>query len=363
MFWLGLFIALASIPGYTSATIPAGWAAMSIVLPLTLWRVSSWTTLHSLFLAFLAFIILSFAWTPNVLDGGFRLWQFVLMFLAFRLGSSLDDLTETINGLVIGCVISSLLSIAQHFGVNPVLVYSPGGESPGLFYNHSIQGQTLALVAIAGLCFGLWWQSLLLLPGIYLSGSRGGWLALALGLICAYFPKPKLLVIGIAIALFAVTYSVREGDIERIMIWKGVIANLAWPGQGIGSFNSLFIWTGSRLVHPEYTHNDSLHLLFEFGLGSAFLFAIIWASLTRPERDEFPIIATFVFLSFFAFPLFTPISTFLVALCTGRVSRCGVWSWDSLSDSRYAFTIRSRYTKLRASLPGRKAIPIQLRNP
>ena len=363
MFYLGLFIAVASVPGYTSASIPAGWAAMSIVLPLTLWREAKWSPLHSLFLAFLAFATLSLAWTPSALDGIFRLWQFSLIFLAFRLGSSLDNLTEILTGLALGGVISSLLAIAQHFGINPVFVYSPGGEAPGLFFNHSLAGQTLALVAIACLMFGLWWHLLLLLPGIYLSGSRGAWLVLGIGFICAYFPRPKLLILCIGCILLVVIYSVSPSDLERIMIWRGVTTNLAFIGQGIGSFNSLFIWTGTRLIHPEYVHNDSLHLIFEFGIGACLLFIIIWACLTKTDRDEWPVIAAFVFLSFFAFPLFTPISAFLVALCAGRVSRS--WSLPRLylPNSRHAVTLRSGYAKFRESLPSSKAIPIQFRNP
>lgn len=358
MFLLGLAIAIASVPGWTSISIPAGWAAMSIFLPLTLWRGVQLTPLHILFLCFLGWAALSLAWTPDYRDGGFRLWQLTLVYLAFRLGSSLDRIDPIIAGLATGCVISSALAVAQHFGFPYIMTYSLTGEAPGLFFNHSLAGQTLALVAIACLMFGLWYHLPLLLPGIYLSGSRGGWLVLAVGGALCYIRWPKLLILAILGLILWVTTSSHSADLERLLIWKAAALNLSWLGQGAGSFTHLWITTGDAIRHPIEVHNDLLQLLFEFGLVAGILVAIVSICLTRSRSDEWPVLAAFVFLGAFAFPLFTPISTFLGALCAGRLAA----DWNrhrlGLSNSRHPILSRPHPQESRASALGREAVSL-----
>ncbi len=207
----GLFLSLASIPGYTSVSIPAGWAAMSIVLPAALWREARLTSLHLLLGAFLAYAALSILWSPSAWDGGYRLWQLCLVGLAFWYGSSQPDLRPLVAGLAIGCAFSSVLSVAQWYGAEPVLYFSSSASS-GLFYNPVFQGMTLALVALACLCLRLWWFIPLLAPGLYLSHSRGAWLALAVGFIGWLRPDGRVLALAILWALLA-AWSISRQDL------------------------------------------------------------------------------------------------------------------------------------------------------
>lgn len=352
---LGLFIVVFAIPGLTYASIPAGWAAMSIVLPWTLWREPRWSPLHSLFLAFLGFACASFLWTYAYWEGGFRLWQLCLLFLAFRLGSC-GDITEIVEGVVIGCCLSSALALAQHFNLIRLLQLST--ESAGLFYNHVVAGQTLAIALVAAFALGLWRYLPLLLPGIYLSGSRGAWIVVAFGVAFTFFRSQKLLALAILLGLFAVTLSSSTHDAERMLIWKTAFLNLSLFGKGIGSFAISYMWDGSRLFYPENAHNDALQLLFEFGIGALLLFLLGHFALYE-ARYEWPIIASAIFLGFFAFPLFVPVTAFLLALCAGHASRHRTWTRYRLPSRRQALTIWRTIRQPFPSQPRESNLPIQ----
>lgn len=360
-YFAGLFLALASIPGYTSVSIPAGWAAMSMILPASLWREAKLSSLHLLLITFLTYATLSILWSPSAWDGGYRLWQLALIALAFHYGYSLSDIRSFVLGLAIGCGFSSMLSVAQWYGVQPVLFFSTSAQA-GLFYNALFQGMALALVAIACLCLRLWPAIPFLLPGIYLSQSRGAWIALALGAASWLFPSPRLLAIVILCAVLAFTLSTAPSDVERMYIWQAALSRLAWFGNGSGSFISLWLLTPiDGLRHPDSVHNDALQLIFEFGLGAAPFFAVVAKALYRSSHPLWPVLAAFTFLSFFSFPLFTPICACLFALCAGRSLASGGWAWVSLSDSgriQLPLTLaqRLRWRSIRS-----EALPLQPR--
>lgn len=330
MFLLGAVISLASIPGVTSITIPAGWAALSCLLPLTLWREAKLTSLHVLFLAFLAYAALASLWAPSGWDACWRLWQLTLIYLAFRLGSTLTNLWPIISGLAFGCLVSTFVAGFQWLGYTPVMAYSTASHA-GLFYNPAIAGQTIALVAIVCLAFDRWVWAIALLPGIWLSDSRGALAVLILALVLNLVRRNLVLTLAILAGLALILGSHYTHDFERLLIWRGAIGYLTYWGNGPGSMLSLYITVPDRLIHPTEAHNDLLQILFEFGLpGAIALCALFGSALVRTSRPEWLPLACFTFLSFFAFPLFTPISACLMALCAGRLSSCGNWSWSGL---------------------------------
>jgi len=354
----GLFLSLASVPGYTSASIPAGWAAMSIFLPLATWREARLTSLHFLLLAFLVYAALSISWTIIAWDGGFRLWQLTLIALAFYYGSSLPDLRQFVLGLACGCAVSSALSVAQWYGFQPVPHFATAAPA-GLFYNPVFLGMTLSLVAIACLCLGLWPMIPLLLPGIYLSQSRGAWLSLGLGAIAWVMPSRWLPVLAIAFTLFAITIAPGDNDIERMAIWVSALAHLTPFGNGAGSFSNLLLLTGDSILQLDSAHNDALQLLFEFGIGTVPFLAIIACCLWRSHHSLWPVLASFTFLSFFSLPLFSPITACLFSICAGRIAS----DWDrvrrSLADRRRDWLLRYASERLRQSFTRRKTLPLQ----
>lgn len=357
MIYLGAAIALASIPGWTSITIPAGWAALSILLPAaTLWREARLTSLHLLLGAFFLFGTAGLAWTPVGLDGAWRLWQFALIGLAFHLGSSLPSIEPLVRGLAYGCLVSVAIAIAQWFGFPYMMGYSP--ETPaGLFFNPSIAGQTLALVAVACIAFDRWTLAILLVPGIALSQARGGLVILALGFVLNLFRRNTILGFAILAGLALALFSTSSHDLERSLIWRSAIHYLTPFGNGPGSLISLYINTSAKLIHPTDAHNDILQLLFEFGILALLPIGAFCAALVRaPARPEWLPLACFGFLACFAFPTFIPISACLGALCAGRLSACGDWSWARLPDWRSTIILRSRHQPATVDLPRRAGL-------
>lgn len=170
MILLGLLISLAFIPGYTGVTGETTWAALSCVLPLTLWRKGEFTLLHWLGASFLAYACLSLAWANDPYDGVYGLWLVAIWALCFWLGSTTASLRRLYIGLALGLSISSAVSVGQWLGYHPVLQSS--GDYPGLLYNKMIHGEAIALVIVALVTERLWWYVPTLLPGLYLANSR-----------------------------------------------------------------------------------------------------------------------------------------------------------------------------------------------
>lgn len=361
MFGLGLFISLASIPGWTSVTIPAGWAALSIVLPWTLWRRAQVTVLHSFFWAFGAYAALSLLWVHDFPNAIWRLWGIAIMLAAIHLGSALDDLEDLWLGLGWGMAGSSLLAVAQWFGFPFIMNFNEFSPA-GLHYNPSVHGMILALVGIALWAHQRYWLTLALLPGLYLSHSRGAYAVFVCGLLLTWFRIPLLaLALGLG-AMFYATLGWSPNDLERLAVWAGTNSLLKPLGLGAGSLTDLFVAYNGRIVQPEYSHNDYLQLLFEFGIGALFFFAAIGLALARDFRS-WPVLAAAFIFAFITFPLFHPISLFIFAIAAGSACR----SWPDLWTS-YNHCRRSLLSRLRRGPKGHcgasgEALPIQLPHP
>lgn len=326
MLYLGLAISIASIPGWTSITIPAGWAAMSALLPAaTLWRGGTFSPLHLLLSLFCAWACVSalFVDGPNAL---WRLWQLALFALAFHLGSTLTSLRPIWIGLAIGGSISSAVAAGQWIWPSlPVMGFSIIAPA-GLHYNPIMQGMILSVIAVVLASEGLWLWTLPLIPGIVLAQSRGAFFVLIAGTILCKVKQPLLMVcFGLATILYA-TFQWSPHDIERMQIWSATFHNLSWLGSGPGSFTDLWLALPDHILHPENVHNDFLQLLYEHGIGAIPFLALCAATLTAQDERSFSPAAAIAIFSGFTFPLYTPITAFAFALCAGRASRA--WSWD-----------------------------------
>lgn len=360
MLYLGLAISIASIPGWTSITIPAGWAAMSALLPAaTLWRGGTFSPLHLLLSLFCAWACVSalFVDGPNAL---WRLWQLALFALAFHLGSTLTSLRLVWIGLAIGGSISSAVAVAQWFWPNgPVMGFSIVAPA-GLHYNPIMQGMILSVIAMALASEGLWLWCLPLLPGILLSQSRGALFVSVAGAMLCKVRQPLLaLCFGLATVLY-VTLQWSSHDVERMQIWSATFHNLSWLGAGTGSFTDLWIAYPGFVSHPEFVHNDFLQLLYEHGVGSIFLLAILAAALALPNLRSWPPAAAIAIFSCFTFPLYSPITAFALALCAGHASADRSLSWGALSERRLALLSFIGNQRSRWSSPGRKALAAEL---
>lgn len=314
MFYLGLLLPICYIPGITGASIPTQWAVLSLALAFSLWRDAE-SPLHHLGLGFLAFATLGLFWAPSVYDGLFGLWIVLIWVLSFRLGLMVNAPADLYRGLALGLSISSALAIAQWFGYTPVEVFP--NNIAGLFFNRTVLGAVTALVILGLISERLWLYIPALLPALLLSGSRGGWLILLVGLFARYTNLLIVLTFTVACA-FSLSYIPDTHDALRMQIWAVTLKALTLFGYGPGSFLSLYYPDGSSIIHPEFVHNDYLQLWFEFGVLSfapiaIFSFAVVWS--------RSPILYAFACLAAFYFPLYTPLTAFLGCFAAGHALR------------------------------------------
>lgn len=321
MFWLGLLLAVCYVPGYTGASVPTQWAVLSMVLPLGLWRVSTYGIGHKLFFGFSVYATLSALWSINPYAYVWGMWFVFIWALAFHWGSLVEDLQPMWKGLGVGLSVSTAVAIAQALEFTPVQVADTHLPA-GLLFNSSLFGVTIGIVLVALACHRLWWYMPPLALGLLLSGSRGGFLLLALGLIARY--AGTVLAAGLlACAGIAFLAVIDLADNQRLMIWGVALRSLTLWGHGAGSFVDIhYINTiKNLLIRPEYVHNDILQLVHEYGLAAALLLAVPALALATARPTEQPILFVWCAATLFYFPLYAPLTAFIGLIMAGHSLR------------------------------------------
>jgi hypothetical protein len=172
----------------------------------------------------------------------------------------------------------------------------------------------------------------LVLPSFFLAQSRGAIIALLVAVVCN-LTRSWLIFALLVIALAGFSYlTFRYGDNIRLVVWRQALDNLTLMGNGAGSFQDVFIMGGKRLWHAEYAHNEYLQLVFEFGLGAAFLLLPVALLALRTDAREWPIFVCFLVMALYSWPVHSYITAFIGALVAGRL----VASWDVVWRRRLA---------------------------
>lgn len=327
MFWLGVIVAACYVPGYTGAYIATQWPVLAVVLWLGLLRSGPVTGWHWTGLAFIAYATVHAFFTPMPYASVFGLWLVWIMGLAVWFGTTLQDLRLLYAGLAAGAAVSSALAVLQFFGVNfPDRV----SDFPAGSLANSVQlGTVLALIVVALASERMWLWALPLLPGIVLSGSRGAWIALAMGLLGCYVRRLWVFgLVGIVGAVYLLT-PLNPSDQIRMLIWKTAWQGLTFFGWGPGVFYGILIphegilrTSASPLFYPETAHNDLLQLVFEYGIGAVLPAAIFAFALRRTEYRAWPVVLAFVAAGCYSMPLYMPVASFLVLVIVGYGLRC-----------------------------------------
>ncbi len=329
------------VPGYTGASIPTQWAVLSIFLPLSVWRVSSYNLGHTLLFILVLYAGLTGLWALNFYSWVFGTWVAVLWLLAYHWGTLLEDTRPLWRGIAVGLGLNTLVALAQSEGYAPVEVSVL--QNAGLFFNSSLFGVILGLTLVALICHKLWWYTPPLAFGLILSGSRGGILICAYGATCRYLgalPTTILLALG-ACAFFLLPLDL--SDIDRLRTWGVVLPTLNIPGHGAGSFIDLYYVHNTKviLLNPGFAHNDILQLIYEYGLFAALPITVFALALANPSAER-PILLAFSVLALFYFPLFAPLTAFLGFVLAGHalrdwaVVRHNLHRWRSLLLPRIA---------------------------
>lgn len=339
------FIAsIAFWPGIPGMALTPRFAFLSIAVPSSLYVLNPKPSLRCWpVLALLAYAGVSLYWTTSLWDGLFAFgWLLTLAGIGW-IGAAVRDLRPIYFGAALGVGVTSALIVLQLFGIDPVAQLTQVRQ--GLMFNPNIVTETAVLVFIACVMTRQYWVSLLTLPSIFLTHSRGGLLALAVAALWwAWTRSPfKALVAALAIAagaLYLVSYNTgdpadfRGGKVvnfqsvtDRINIWEDVVDQLTWRGTGIGSFRYEFPKANYKFNvmikgRTDHAHNDFLELASELGIAGSVLALIILAMAFRGTAEpEKLILVAFLTEALVQFPMWMPLTGALGALAIGRLMR------------------------------------------
>jgi hypothetical protein len=343
MLLLSFLIPIAYIPGITGASIATGWAVLSCGLPVVTWREGAKLSSPVFPLCGLAFILYacwSLDWVDNPVTGLSTLWQYAILAGVFYAGTQLDSLRPVAIGLGIGFGISSLLSVAQVLGLDWIIEYIPCRPS-GLMFNPVILGEGCALTILLCLSHRLWWLAAALTPGLVLSQSRAGLLALAVGLVLGWCRPERSTLYSAACPLtFAALVAHDSADDFRWMVWRVLYHFLDFWGHGAGSIEAVLIRFNGQYYAPAYAHNEFLDLAYQYGIGFGPAALILLLPATMVRSNGWPAYMGFLICSLFSFPLHSPPLAFIGLLVAGHVARD--WSWAGVLSDLHRYRPASR---------------------
>lgn len=314
-FLIGFLITTIYLPGVFGATIPTGWFLIIILGALLI------TGNVPLFIIYCA---ISLLWTENFNIGLFFLFQFIGLWGIYCLGKVLKDLKPLFKGLAVGLGISGLIAIEFQAGF-----YSVGNERAGLFVNPNIFCEVSAVIFIGLIALKLWWWIWLAIPGLMIVHSRAALATVGICFLVMILKKDRvygtlgLMFVLLVLLLRIDTLTDLNSTNQRIDLWVDTFRGLNFFGNGIGSYEILYPLYATHIdtliSRPRYAHNDLLHLVFEFGIGTLLLIPII---LKINLKSDYAIILYGIFIiSLFAFPLHVPVLAFLASLVAGYLSR------------------------------------------
>lgn len=342
MFWLGAIVSLCYIPGVTGAYIATQWPVLAIALSFGLWRSGPFTVFHAIGLLFLAYATVHMAWSPAPYASVWGLWLIWIMGLALWFGTTMTDMRGLYAGLALGASVSSMAAVGQHFGWT--WYEAPGWRPAGLYANEVQQGTVLALIVIALMTERMWLWIPALIPGIVLAGSRGAWLALAIGLLGCYVRRMWVFGTVAVVGAFYLLTPLTASDEQRMQIWNGAWDGLTWFGWGPGIFYTVLMpQSNGGWFYPEHAHNDALQLAFEYGVGSVAPFVLFAFALCCTSARQWPIALAFTAASCYSMPLWMPIASFLALVCVGRILRDHALARDDGSDWGFVILPRPRF--------------------
>lgn len=237
--------------------------------------------------------------------------KWTIIALAFTGGYSLRSILPVLCGFGCGIGVNSALAIAQTFGFDGLVqAVAPAGT----YLNKNLLAEAACLIIVAAATYKIWWVVAISTPSLVLPLGRAALVATVVGLIASFASWRWRVCLLIAAAVLVPFVSLNSSTLvdERIAIWGEVLQQLTWFGHGIGS------WSGASIdtIHfrTEYMHNDWLQLVYELGLVSLFIFAIMLRTLGGFT------LALFI-IGFMAFPMHEPATAWFAATMLGYL--CG----------------------------------------
>lgn len=387
--FLAFAVVAAYWPGIPGSALSPRWALLSIIVPLTLLLVRRGASLNApaawVGTSLLAYAALSLFWTTSLPDGLNAFWHLSLLAGLGVIGARLASLDRIFLGAALGMGVTSGIIVLEVFGID--LVRQLTQVRPGLFFNPNIVTESATLVFIACFASRQYWASLLPLPALLLTHSRGGVLALVVAMMVWLWRRSPMWTAFVAGVIFfgVLAVSLRDNVVpdgeqfragiafnsqsarDRINIWRDTIWGLTWRGTGIGSFRVEFPRAPYKADvaikgRTDHAHNDFLEVAYELGVVGIVCFILLLGSVLRgTDEPSRLVLVAFIAEATVQFPLYMPVTGALAALCVGHLAS-GLRSASSMpapqcTQSYSGSTPRGWSTKLPRWLPWTGSTP------
>ena len=344
--WAGL-LGLAYIPYLPSNAVIGRWVILQVGAALLFCLVKvRWSLGHTLGAALLLYMLAgALFWTVSGYDsfGGLVQWFFGFG-LTFCIGYAVQDTRPLWWGLLIGVATSLPFALAQKFGYHPVWVFN---GNYGTYLSENMSAEAGVIGVVAAVALRQFWLVPIPLGIAYLSGSRTifpALIAAALVWVWATYPKLRapLLTVGFAsvpvlLGWYELGWMPGTASMQaRLEIWALVLRNLHVFGDGLNSF-------AIAATGIEFAHNEVLHYAFELGVGSCFLWALVYRALQGGETATTAALVVVLVFAAVWFPLHEPLAGFVAAICAGRLCCCYDVSRCVQSSSRIFGITRAEY--------------------
>ena len=325
LFFLGLLVATAYIPGVIGASISTGWLLLLIICPFLFFYCEIKVGLG---FAFICYATISLVWTEVLNIAWFHFLQLVVLGLVFVIGQNILGLHAIFKGLALGLGVSAVVSIFQWYGYN-FGIYSLSNAPAGLFINPNIFSEVSAIILISLVVLKLWWWIPVTLPGLLIVQSRAAYVGLGVGLLFTVWKYNRYYAMALVVLVGLIASVLYKGGFdlssvkERFNLWADTIQGFNFFGSGVGSYEALFPYYATHidteLARPRYAHNDLLQIIFEFGIGSI-LFLMALFNVFKTRKPEIIIVLTIGAISLFTYPLHLPVPAFIAFLVAGFVT-------------------------------------------
>jgi hypothetical protein len=280
-------------------------------------------------------------------------------------------------GIGLGVAVNSAAAVAQGFwewGGIPQI--TPGS---GLYFNRNMASEAAAMALALVVGYRIWWLVPGILPTLAL-GSRMPVVALGVAGALAIWRHSKIYAVVTVLVpvTMALAWLQSHGDTiaagaldtlsQRIGTWYDGAHGFRILGQGLGSWMINFplyqAHSNALELRWENAHNDTVQLLFELGIGGAFLVAAFVIRMANAERGPaFYALVVFAVEGCVGFPLYQPVTGGLAVLLAGFLFGRGAALHQLVAG--VGLRIRSWYAHPRRAihLAGGRIVSVESRSP